>query len=71
MDGITSTEEIVFSYSMREYLIEILYLEYSGGGECWEWRVSKAGVTRHQSEDGYGSPEPAARDAFGWLVDND
>lgn len=62
--------ETVFTYVMRSDTVEIIYLHYEGGGECWEWRIIRDGKQVIMSDDGYGSPEPAARDAFGWLVDN-
>lgn len=62
--------QVVFTYPMRSWLVEILYIEYEGGGECWEFRVYEGGVIRHQSDDGYGNPEAAARDAFGWINDS-
>ena len=65
------TEKVVFNYPMRSWLVEILYLEWPHGGTNWEYRVSEGGAIRHQSADEYGQPEAAARDAFGWLADND
>lgn len=50
--------------------VDILYVEYEGGGECFEFRAIHEVNELHISENGYGSPEAAAADGFKWLVDN-
>lgn len=64
------TIETVFSYTMRDHIVEVVYMEYAGGGECWEFRVFANGTELHTSENGYGMPEAAASDGFKWIVDN-
>jgi hypothetical protein len=68
---------IKYSYQMANRWIDILYIEYSGGGESWEFRVSSrnnfdgALTELHTSENGYGNPASAASDGFKWSADAD
>jgi hypothetical protein len=62
----TVTHTILFD----DYLIEVLYLEYVGGGSCYKYRITK-GDTLIQSALEYGQSEEAAAGAFIWLADND
>lgn len=59
----TVTHTIFFD----EYLIEVLYLEYSSGVSCYKYRITK-GDTLIQSNLEYGQREEAAAGAFLWLV---
>ncbi len=56
---------------MRSYCVDILYIEYAGGGTSWEYSVLEGGIKRYESENGYGSLEAAARDGFGWILETD
>ena len=51
--------------------VRIIYIEYSGGGTCYEYRISFQGEKIEESDNGYGQPESAASSAFQWLADND
>lgn len=64
------TIETVYSFPIRAHHVEVVYLEYEGGGECWEFRVFENGQELHQSENGYGNPYSAASDGFKWIVEN-
>ncbi len=62
----TITHTLLFD----EYIIEVLYLEYTGNGTCYQYRITK-GDMLVQSDVEYSQREEAAAGAFLWLAAND
>lgn len=59
-----------YSYEMDDWRVSVVYMEYSGGGECWEAVVSYENVVVHQTDDGHGAAASAAAAGFNWLSSN-
>jgi predicted secreted protein len=64
------TIKTVYSYPMESRTVKVLYVEYAGGADVWEFQVVQAGKELHTSENGYGQPEAAASAGFKWLLEN-
>lgn len=62
---------VIHTFEFDGYTINVLSLEYIGGGQCYEYQIVKDGQIRTQSDSEYGMRAAAIRDAFGWLTDND
>ncbi len=49
--------------------VHVVYVEYTGGGECHEFRIDNSkGEPIHRSDNGYGNVESAATDAMIWFA---
>jgi hypothetical protein len=66
-----STTEVTHQFGFEEYSIEVLWIEYDGGGMCWEYRVSRAGVVLVTSDDQWGGRIGAARGALSWIEESE
>lgn len=62
---------VIHSFEFDGYTVNVLSLDYAGGGQCYEYQIIKDGRVRMQSDSEYGMRSAAIRDAFGWLTDND
>lgn len=60
---------VVHSIEFDGYIIEILALDYAGGAESYEYRITKGGQVLSQSAAEYGMRAAALRDAFGDLAE--
>lgn len=60
---------IVHRFNFDRYEVHVLYVEYPGGGECWEWAVLVDGDIKAKSDDGIGQSAVAASAAFRWIAD--
>lgn len=67
MDIVQKT--VVHSFEFDKYTINILALDFAGGGECYEYQIVKGGQLLTESDSGYGMREAAIRDAFGDLAE--
>lgn len=49
--------------------VHVVYIEYTGGGECFEFRIDNPdGTLIHRSDAGYGNASVAAHDAMIWFA---
>lgn len=62
-----STKEITYTTDFKGFKIDVLWVEYDGGGMCYEYRVSRDGSILVETEDGYGGAAGAAAAAFTWI----
>jgi hypothetical protein len=70
MSDTPATEETVYSFPMDQNRVDVLHLRYSGGGECYEFRVFQNGAPVHTSENRYETPGSAANDGSKWVAYN-
>jgi hypothetical protein len=62
------TAVIVHQFNFDQFEVQVLYVEYLGGGMCWEYSVSEAGNVLVKSDNGYGQAAAAAAAAFQWIA---
>ena len=62
---------VIHSYEFDGYTVNVLSLDYAGGGQCYEYQIMKNGAVVVQSDVEYGMRVAALRDAFGWLAENE
>ena len=71
MENHIVAKKIVHAIDYNMLSVNVVWLEYSGGGMDYEFEViDLVGKSLHLSADGYGSALPAAAGAYDWLVDN-
>lgn len=57
-------------YPMDDMTVEVCYLEYLGGGECYEYQILRNGELVAFSDDGYGNAATCASHGFQWIAEN-
>lgn len=62
-------ETVVHTFEFDGYTINVIALDFAGGGECYEYQIAKGGQLLTESDLGYGMPAAAIRDAFGDLAE--
>jgi hypothetical protein len=67
----TAEITIVHRFNFDRFKVHVLYVEFSGGGESWEYSVLEAGTALIKSDAGFGQAAAAAAAAFSWIADND
>jgi hypothetical protein len=70
MDTITTNEETVYSFPKDQNRVDILHVKYSGGDECYKYRVFQNGTPVYTSEERYETPGSLAQAGFKWIANN-